>query len=140
MEGGAGTALASITRTENHESDLKLQPWVLILTVTERGSSHTEFLQMLLSSQEQMNILWDVPLIHFKTDLYRYLFQVEYQTVIFFLLRICSILVLKPKHSSCILCKLFTKMGNSKQDRTIFTDQILDFKASDPSSICILLW
>lgn len=60
--------------------------------------------------------------------------------MIFFLLRICPILVLKPKHSSCILCKLYTKMGNSKQDRTIFTDQILDFKASDPSSICMLPW
>lgn len=31
-------------------------------------------------------------------------------------------------------------MGNSKQDRTIFTDQILDFKASDQSSICMLPW
>lgn len=63
MEGGAGTALASITRAENHESDLKVQPWGLNVTMTERGSSHAEFLQMLLSSQEQMNILRDVPLI-----------------------------------------------------------------------------
>lgn len=63
MEGGAGTALASITGAENHESDLKAQPWRLTVTVAERGSSHTETLQMLLSSQEQMNNLWDVPLI-----------------------------------------------------------------------------
>lgn len=31
-------------------------------------------------------------------------------------------------------------MGNSKQDLTIFANQILDFKASDPFNFCMLCW
>lgn len=48
-------ALRSTTQT--------LQLWGLIITVTGRGYSHPELLQTLLSNQEWMNVVRDVPLI-----------------------------------------------------------------------------
>lgn len=131
-------------RNENHNSDSKVPLWGLITAVTGRWYSHPELPQMLLFNQEWMNIVWDVLLIQCLAERhFDWLFNAGFKYSThrrWFLLKVCSILVLKPNYFPCIICKFYTKMGNSKQDLTIFNDQILDFKASDQSSFCMFCW
>lgn len=144
------TTLELDTKAENQKSHLKVQPWGLAIRLTERYYSHTEFFQLLSSNWEWMNILGDIPLSqhlvpHIKT-LHDWLVKILLLSIVpgwemsLFLLKTCSILVLKPSYSSCIAHKSYTKIGHLNQDNTIFTVQILDFKTSDQSNFCVISW
>lgn len=90
-----------------------------------------------------MNIVRDVPLFQCLAERhFHWLWQILVSSII--PTWVCSswrfAFVLKPNYFSCLIHKCYTKTGNSKQDLTIFTDQILDFNASNQSSFCVLCW
>lgn len=89
-------------RNENHNSDSKVPLWGLITAVTGRGYSHPELPQMLLFNQEWMNIVWDVLLIQCLAERhFDWLFDAGFKYSThrrWFLLKVCSILVLKPNY------------------------------------------
>lgn len=50
---------------EKQKSRLKVQPWGLVITLTERCNSHIEFFQLFLSNWEWINIMGDISFLSY---------------------------------------------------------------------------